>query len=128
MEQKRQKMTTPNACSQRSDHTPSIQKAVQMVTQNMNTLSPKIKERTQLTSSVHSADFDTPALLMTENVPGNSSSSQAYAVSRKPSEIPTAHPQYYFRTDVHNIRTLPKDLLFHLQPGNERTYYIHQSK
>jgi len=82
-------------------------------------ITPNKEELNQPTRSVHSADFDTPVLLMTENVTGNSSSSQAHAVSRKPPEIPTAHPQYYFCTDVHNIRTLPKDLLFPLQPGNE---------
>ena len=112
MEKKRQKRTTPYARSQSSDPTPSLQKAVQMVTQRMNTLSPKQDLRTQRTSRVHSADFDTPTPLMTENLSDNLSSLQAHVVSRKPPELPTAHPQYYFCTDVHNIHTLPKILYF----------------
>jgi len=90
-----------------------------MVTQRMNTLSPKLDLRTQLTNRVHSTDFSTPAPRIIENLSDNLPSSQAHAVSRKPPELPTAHPHCYFCTGEHNIRTLPQDLLFPLQPGNE---------
>ena len=117
---KKQRQTvTPYTHSQRSDPTPSLQKTVQMVTQRMNKLSPKLNLRTQLTSRVHSTDVATPAPLMIENLSDNLPSSQAQAVSQIPPELPTAHPHYYFCTDEHNIRTLPQDLLFPLQPGNE---------
>ena len=96
-----------------------------MVTQRMNTLSPKLDLRTQLTNRVHSADFFTPAPRIIENLSDNLPSSQAHAVSRKPPELPTTHPHCYFCTDEHNIRTLPQDLLFPFQPGNEIQWAQH---
>jgi len=81
--------------------------------------SSNLNLRTQRTNRIHNTDFDTPTPLTPDNFSDNLSSLQVHAVSRKPPEFPTAHQQYYFSTDVQNIRTLPKDLLFSLQPGNE---------
>jgi len=57
MEKKRQKMTTPYIRSQSSDPTPSTLKAVQTVTQNMDTLSPNTEKLTQITSSERGSDL-----------------------------------------------------------------------
>ena len=119
METKRQKKTTLYAHSQRSDLTPSTQKTAQMITQTMNTLSPKPDLRTQHTSRVHSADIDTQAPPITDSLSYSLPSLQAHVVSRKPPELSNAHPQHNFCADANNIHTLQKDLLFPLQPGNE---------
>jgi len=71
MEKNRHKMTTPYIRPQSSDPMSPNLKAVQMVTQNMDTLSPKTKKLTQITRSKHDTDFDIQLPPVSQNPPGD---------------------------------------------------------